>query len=109
MKYIWNTAEIRLHMDKSNIYFSNGKINCGKTWRLLILSNEEKTNDYENFEKGMIYMKIWKKGDSREKGGGGNEIHAPNACGRYIGRHIRMSILDWQQSSNINYIEVNID
>ena len=31
MKYIWNTAEIRLHMDKSNIYFSNGIINCGKT------------------------------------------------------------------------------
>jgi hypothetical protein len=23
---------------------------------------EEKTNDYENFEKGMIYMKILKKG-----------------------------------------------
>jgi hypothetical protein len=32
------------------------------------LSNEEKTNDYENFEKGMIYMKIWKKEGSREKG-----------------------------------------
>jgi hypothetical protein len=33
------------------------------------LSNEEKTNDYENFEKGMIYMKILKKrGVSREKG-----------------------------------------
>jgi shikimate 5-dehydrogenase len=31
-------------------------------WRLLILSNEEKTNDYENFEKGMIYMNILKKG-----------------------------------------------
>jgi hypothetical protein len=46
------------------------------------LSNEEKTNDYENFEKGMIYMKILKKGGggSREKGGGGNEIHAPCAC-----------------------------
>jgi hypothetical protein len=29
-----------------------------------------KTNDYENFEKGMI-MKILKKGGSREKGGGG--------------------------------------
>jgi hypothetical protein len=29
------------------------------------LSNEEKTKDYENFEKGMIYMKILKK-----KGGG---------------------------------------
>ena len=27
-----------------------------------VLSNEEKTNDYENFEKGMIYMKILKKG-----------------------------------------------
>jgi hypothetical protein len=27
-----------------------------------------KTNDYENFEKGMIYMKILKKGGSREKG-----------------------------------------
>jgi hypothetical protein len=26
------------------------------------LSNEEKTNDYENFEKGMIYIKILKKG-----------------------------------------------
>jgi hypothetical protein len=25
-------------------------------------SNEEKTNDYENFEKEMIYMKILKKG-----------------------------------------------
>jgi hypothetical protein len=44
------------------------------------LSNEEKTKDYENFEKGMIYMKILKKGGSREKGGGGNEIHAPCAC-----------------------------
>ena len=40
-----------------------------------------KTNDYENFEKGMIYTKILKKrGGSREKGGGGNEIHAPCAC-----------------------------
>ena len=29
----------------------------------------------------MIYMKILKKGGSREKGEGGNEIHAPCACG----------------------------
>ena len=43
-----------------------------------------KTNDHENFEKGMIYMKILKRGrGSREKGGGGNEIHAPCACGVY--------------------------
>ena len=41
-----------------------------------------KTNDYENFEKRIIYMKFWKKGGSREKGGGGNEIHAPCACGQ---------------------------
>jgi hypothetical protein len=27
-------------------------------------------------------MKILKKGGSREKGGGGNEIYAPCACGR---------------------------
>jgi hypothetical protein len=33
---------------------------------------------HENFEKGMIYIKFLKKGGgSREKGGGGNEIHAP--------------------------------
>jgi hypothetical protein len=37
-------------------------------------------NDYENFEKGMIYMKILKKWGSRKKGGGGNEIHAPCTC-----------------------------
>ena len=49
-------------------------------WRLLILSNEEKTNDYENFEKEMIYMKILKKGGVVEKRGRGNEIHAPCAC-----------------------------
>ena len=33
-----------------------------------------------NEEKRMI-MKILKKRGSREKGGGGNEIHAPCACG----------------------------
>ena len=37
----------------------------------------------KHFEKGMIYMKILKKGGSREKGGGGNEIHAPFACAQY--------------------------
>jgi hypothetical protein len=60
------------------------------------LSNEEKTNDIENFEKGMIYMKILKKGGggSREKGGGGNEIHAPCAC-------------DWIHKINFPYIGQN--
>jgi hypothetical protein len=31
------------------------------------MSNEEKTNNYENFEKGMIYMKILKKGGRRKR------------------------------------------
>ena len=30
--------------------------------------------------KGMIYMKMLKKGGAVEKRGGGNEIHAPCAC-----------------------------
>ena len=43
-----------------------------------------KTNDYENFEKSNdLYEKFEKKGGSREKGGGGNEIQAPCACGEY--------------------------
>jgi hypothetical protein len=41
--------------------FQNTRI-IHDVWRLLILSNEEKTNDYKNFEKGMIYMKILKNG-----------------------------------------------
>jgi hypothetical protein len=35
-----------------------------------------------NEEKGMMYMKILKKGGSSEKGGGRNEIHAPCACAK---------------------------
>ena len=48
-------------------------------WRLLILSNEEKTNDYENFEKGMIYMKILKKGGVVEKRGEEETKSMPHA------------------------------
>ena len=33
MKYIKNTAKTWMHMDKSNIYFSNGYKNCGKNAR----------------------------------------------------------------------------
>ena len=48
-------------------------------WRLLILSNGEKTNDYENFEKGMIYMKILKKGGVVEKMGEEETKSMPHA------------------------------
>jgi CTP synthase (UTP-ammonia lyase) len=41
------------------------------------MSNEEKTNDYENFEKGMIYMKILKKRGVVEKRG---EYIMNNTC-----------------------------
>ena len=47
--------------------------------RLLILSNEEKTNDYENFKKGMIYMKILKKGGVVEKRGEEETKSMPHA------------------------------
>jgi hypothetical protein len=43
------------------------------------LSNEEKTNDYENFEKGMIYMKIWKRRGVVEKRGEEETKSMPHA------------------------------
>jgi hypothetical protein len=49
-----------------------------------------------NFEKGMIYMKILKKrGGSREKGGGGNEIHAPCACGRHMQFDVNIRLYEY--------------
>jgi hypothetical protein len=43
------------------------------------LSNEEKTNDYENFEKGLIYMKILKKAGVVEKKGEEETKSMPHA------------------------------
>ena len=41
---------------------------------------KKKANDYENFEKGMIYMKILKRGGgSREKGGEEETKSMPHA------------------------------
>jgi hypothetical protein len=37
-----------------NLWTQNTRI-IHDVWRLMILWNEEKTNHYENFEKGMIY------------------------------------------------------
>jgi hypothetical protein len=55
-----------------------------------------KTNDYENFEKGMIYMEILKKrGGSKEKGGGGNEIHAPRLNVSFIVKFTFVMIQPW--------------
>ena len=52
------------------------------------------TNDYWNFEKWMI-MKILKKGGSREKGGEGNEIDAPCACG-FNANFSNISTISWR-------------
>ena len=50
-------------------------------WRLLILSNEEKRMIMKILKKNDLYDNFQKqRGGSREKGGGGNEIHAPCAC-----------------------------
>ena len=49
-------------------------------WRLLILSNEEKRMIMKILRKEWFIWKFWKKGGSREKWVGGNEIHAPCAC-----------------------------
>jgi hypothetical protein len=48
-------------------------------------------NDYENFEKGMIYMKILRKRGwvVEKRGGGGNEMHAPCSCGLYMCKRCR--------------------
>ena len=51
-------------------------------WRLLILSNEEKNEWLWKFwKRNDLYENFEKRGEgSREKGGGGNEIHVPCAC-----------------------------
>jgi hypothetical protein len=48
-------------------------------------SNEEKTNDYENFEKGIIYMKILKKVGVVEKRGEEETKSMPHAPVKIIG------------------------
>jgi hypothetical protein len=65
---------LRLHAKKKGVMY-------------VIQINELNVFRVENFEKGMIYMKILKKRGSREKGGGGNEIHAPCACD-FLARHL---------------------
>ena len=67
---------------------------------LLILSNEEKTNDYENFEKGMVYMKILKKGGGVVEKRGEEETkampHAPvinRSCPSFILLYVILSFV----------------
>ena len=48
-------------------------------WRLLILSNEEKTNDYEKFEKEWFIWKFWKRGGVVEKRGEEETKSMPHA------------------------------
>jgi hypothetical protein len=50
-------------------------------------------------------MKILKKGGSREKGGGGNEIHAPCACGINSWKKHRLILI----ILSMWYLEVNTE
>jgi hypothetical protein len=60
------------------------------------LSNEEKTNYYEHFEKGMIYMKILKKGGVVEKRGE-EETKSFRKCDIDIAMSDSMALLDPDQ------------
>jgi hypothetical protein len=42
---------------------------------------KKKRMNMKNLKKEWFIWKFWKKGGSREKEEGGNEIHAPCACG----------------------------
>ena len=49
-------------------------------------------------KKEWFIWKFWKKGGSREKGGGGNEIHAPCACGetgQCLSKVYKLRMLNW--------------
>ena len=56
-------------------------------------SNEEKTNDYENFEKGMIYMKILNKGGVVEKRGEEETKSMPHAPVTFSGICIQIKLI----------------
>jgi hypothetical protein len=45
----------------------------------MVMAKEEKTNDYEKLEKGMMYMKIVKKGGVVEKRGEEETKSMPHA------------------------------
>ena len=51
---------------------------------------KKKTNDYENFEKGMIYMKILKKGEEETK----SMPHAPVLVSIYLYVNLILSELN---------------
>jgi hypothetical protein len=71
------------------------------------LSNEEKTNDYENFEKGMIYMKILKKGGVVEKRGEEETKSMPHAPEVY--RLIQARQIKLQTGRNLKHQKMYAD
>ena len=71
------------------------------SWRLLILSNEEKRMIMKFLKKEWFIWKFWKKGGSRENGGGGNEIHAPCTCDTVL----RCTSKDWLARNQVNVSE----
>ena len=74
----WITGLTPYTVSVEKLWTQNTRI-IHDVWRLLILSNEEKTKDYENFEKGMIYMNILKKRGVVEKKGEEETKSMPHA------------------------------
>ena len=72
------------------------------------MSNEEKTNDYENFEKEMIYMKILKKGGVVEKRGEEEAKSMPHAPVHQCRREAKYIVIDCSEGFNICKQKLNI-
>ena len=74
------------------------------------MSNEEKTNDYENFEKGMIYMKILKKGGGVvEKRGEEETKSMPHAPVPSIKTTLGLSLVYFKRSYTYTYSSFSHD
>jgi hypothetical protein len=65
---------------------------------------KKKTNDYENYEKGMINMKILKKGGVVEKSGEEETKSMPHAPVDYMVKKSILRIKVWIQNLRIVFI-----
>ena len=74
------------------------------------MSNEEKTNDYENFEKEMIYMKILKKGGVVEKRGEEETKSKPHAPVDTLGTRLACNLrVGFDIKEGVNYTDLYLN
>jgi hypothetical protein len=80
--------------------------NCGHRIHVLFLmydvywycQKKKKRMIMKFLKKEWFIWKFWKKGGSRENGGGGNEIHAPCTCDTVL----RCTSKDWLARNQVN-------